>query len=408
MWTFSFVRFLSLEVLGLVIIILSIAVLFFAAKRKFELDRRYNAGFILLMLGITLYFIIPNFGPYSSLPYYLKTFGAGAGPDIPVRNLPAFFKNADRFEKVRDIARDPNDLPPAITRTENETIHVNLETKEVIAEIAPGIRYNYWTFNGTVPGPFIRVLEGDTVEVSIKNNETSLHSHNVDFHAVTGPGGGATVTTVEPGQTKNFTFKALNPGLYVYHCAYPNVATHMAHGMYGLILVEPKGGLTKVDKEFYIMQGELYAKGALGKSGLQIFDAEKMLAGSPQYIVWNGRTMGAVGNMKAATGERVRIFAGNGGVGLVSSFHVIGEIFDEVYHEGGIGGLKNKNIQSTLIPAGGSTIVEFGLEVPGKYILVDHALSRLDRGAWGTLDVSGPENKDIFDGIEDPEDKSGH
>lgn len=406
--SFSFARFLSIEVLGFLLIIVACVTLFFLTKRKFGLGRPYVISFSVLIIGLFLFIFLPIFGPYSAFPFQFKTFGPGAGPDIPVKNLPTFFKNKNKFEKVSDIARDPTDLPPPLIRTINEKVHITLETKEVIAEIAPGIKYNYWTFDGTVPGPFIRVLEGDTIELSIKNNPISIHSHNIDFHATTGPGGGATVTTVAPGETKTFTWKALAPGLYVYHCAHPNVATHMAHGMYGLMLVEPKGGLPKVDKEFYIMQGELYTQGALGKEGMQVFDANKMLSGDPQYIVWNGRTGGATGTMKANTGETVRIFAGNGGVNLISSFHVIGEIFDKVYIEGGIGGLTNKNIQSTLIPAGGSTIVEFGLEVPGKYILVDHALSRLDRGAWGVLEVLGKENKEVFDGVIDHDHNTGH
>lgn len=406
MTSFSFVRFLSMEVLGFTLVVIACVALFILAKRKFGLGKPFVVSFSVLLIGLFLFVLLPQFGPYSPFPFYVKTFGPADGPDIPIKNIPTFLKS--KFEVVSDIARDPTDLPPPLTRTTNEKVHVDLETKEVIAEIAPGIKYNYWTFNGKVPGPFVRVLEGDTVEVSIKNNPTSIHPHNIDFHAVTGPGGGATVTNVNPGETKTFTFKALNPGLYVYHCAHPNVSTHMAHGMYGLILVEPKGGLLKVDKEFYIMQGELYTQGAFGKKGMQIFDAGKMLSGDPQYIVWNGRTGGATGTMKANTSETVRIFAGNGGVSLISSFHVIGEIFDRVYHEGTIGGLINKNIQTTLIPAGGSTMVEFGLEVPGKYILVDHALSRLDRGAWGVLEVTGSENKEVFDGVADHAHDHGH
>lgn len=263
MASFSFSRFFSMDILGFILVIIACIALFILAKRKFSLGKPFTISFGILLVGLFLFVFLPQFGPYSSFPFYIKTFGPADGPDIPIKNIPTFLKS--RFDYVSDIARDPNDLPPPLTRTINETVHVDLETQEVIAEIAPGIKYNYWTFNGKVPGPFVRVLEGDTVEVSIKNNQTSIHPHNIDFHAVTGPGGGATVTNVNPGETKMFIFKALNPGLYVYHCAHPNVSTHMAHGMYGLILVEPKGGLPKVDKEFYIMQGELYTQGALGK-----------------------------------------------------------------------------------------------------------------------------------------------
>lgn len=357
---------------------------------------------VLFIFGLGLFYIsaqvLPNTVEY---PLFLKTFGPASDPGLPFHNVLTFFRKLDHFERVDNIAANPTDISGPITRDHAEDVEVNLETKEVIAETAPGIFYNYWTFNGQVPGPFIRVREGDTVHVTIKNDETSLHPHNVDFHAVTGPGGGATVSTVMPGETKSFSFQALNPGLYVYHCAIPNVAVHMTHGMYGMILVEPEGGLPPVDQEFYVMQGELYATGSLGREGLQVFDAEAMLDGHPQYVFFNGKPGSLAGNMRAKTGEQVRMFVGNGGVNLTSSFHVIGEIFDMVYPEGGIGGDLHANVQSTLVPAGGATIVEFGLEVPGKYLLVDHALARLDRGAWGTLQVTGEENKAIFDGVPD-------
>ncbi|MBI2438998.1 MAG: nitrite reductase, copper-containing [Candidatus Moranbacteria bacterium] len=339
----------------------------------------------------------------------MKTFGPSmTHPGLPFKNIISFFRHLDGFERVENIARNPNEVPAPISRDHEETVDVFLETKEVIAEIAPGIFYNYWTFDGKVPGPFLRVREGDKVRVHIKNNDTSLHPHNVDFHAVTGPGGGATVSTVMPGETKEFSFKALQPGLYIYHCAIPNVAVHMTHGMYGLILVEPKEGLPKVDKELYVVQGEFYSTGALGKEGLQVFDGEAMLDGHPQYIVFNGKTGALVDTMEAKVGERVRVFFGNGGVNLISSFHVIGEIFDRVYSEGGIGGDVHHNVQTTLVPAGGATMVEFTLEVPGKYMFVDHALARLDRGLWGVLSVSGEENKEIFDGVMDTRPITGH
>lgn len=365
--------------------------------------------FSVALLGIAVFFlssqVLPNTVEY---PLFLKTFGPASDPGLPFHNVLKFFRAYDDFERVADIAASPTDIPAPIERDHPETVEVKLETKEVIAEIAPGIFQNYWTFGGQVPGPFLRVREGDHVHVEIKNDPTSLHPHNVDFHAVTGPGGGATVTTVFPGETKDFSFAALRPGLYIYHCAVPNVAVHMTHGMYGLILVEPKEGLPPVDREFYVVQGELYTTGALGKSGLQVFDAEALLDGHPQYIVFNGRTGALVGNMEAKVGERIRIFVGNGGVNLVSSFHVIGEIFDRVYPEGGIGSDVHANVQTTLVPAGGASIVEFDVEVPGKYILVDHALARLDRGAWGAITVTGDENKEIFDGVPDTRPMMGH
>lgn len=408
MGIFSLVTFILIQVLGLLISLFATGVFAFWIINKFH-SWKIAAVFSGILIGILFFLVLPyTFPNRLQYPFFLKTFGPADGPGLPLKNIISFFLNASRMERVPDIAHNPNDVPPPITRTSPERVKIELETKEVIAEMADGVKFAYWTYNGTVPGPFLRVREGDTVELTLHNNVSSVNHHNIDLHAVTGPGGGAIVTNVAPGESKTLTFKALNPGLYVYHCAHPNVATHMAHGMYGLILVEPKDGLQKVDKEFYIMQGEFYSTGGLGKKGLQIFDAQKMLDGKPEYIVFNGRVGGASGKMKAATGEKIRIFFGNGGVNLISSFHVIGEIFDRAYPEGAIGSEPHKNIQTTLVPAGGATIVEFGLEVPGKYILVDHALARLDRGTWGTLEATGTPQKEIYDGVFDSESNRGH
>lgn len=340
----------------------------------------------------------PNLLEY---PFGLVTYGPGSNASLPLANTFDFFRKLKNIERSSDIARDPNEVPPPITRDYPAHVKVDLVVKDVIAEIAPGAYVDYWTFNGKVPGPMIRVREGDTMDLSITNDLTSVAMHNIDFHAVTGPGGGATVTNVAQGETKKASFKMLNPGLYIYHCAHPNVANHMAHGMYGLILVEPKEGLPKVDKEFYVVQGEFYPTGALGTQGLQVMDAQKLIDGKPEYIVFNGRVKGTVGNMNAQVGDTMRMYVGNGGVNLVSSFHLIGEIFDKVYPEAamGIGSAILKNVQTTLVPAGGATIVEAKFEVPGNYVLVDHALARLDRGAWGTITVSGEPNKEIYDGV---------
>lgn len=396
---FLLLKYVIFQTLGLLIalgagVLLVVMLLHQHYSRKTALI--LSIGFI----GIFIFFFVPAGIPQAlEFPFQAKTFGPGTGPGIPIKNMATFFLKAGDMEHV-DIAKDPNDLPSSIKRDESRLVKIELEAKEVIGSMADGIEFNYWTFNGTVPGPFLRVREGDTIELTLKNNETSIHWHNIDLHAVTGPGGGAAVTNVAPGDSKSFTFKALNPGLYVYHCAHPNVAAHMAHGMYGLILVEPKEGLAEVDKEFYVMQGEFYSVGPLGKKGLQVFDAQKMLDSDPEYIVFNGRTGALAGTMEANVGDTVRLFVGNGGVNLVSSFHVIGEIFNRVYLEAATNNIL-ENVQTTIVPAGGATMVEFDLEVPGRYILVDHALARLDRGAWGYIDVIGEDNPEIFNGHED-------
>jgi len=307
-----------------------------------------------------------------------------------------------------DIAHDPTDLPAPLPIREPQTIRIDLETTEVEGQLADGTTFTYWTFNNTVPGPFLRVRVGDTLEVHLKNSTTSTMHHSVDFHAVTGPGGGAVMTQTEPGKETMFTTKALNPGLFVYHCATPMVAHHIANGMYGLILVEPEGGLPPVDREFYVMQGDIYTTGAFGDQGLQTTDTTKLLNEDPEYIVFNG-AVGALTTqkpLKANTGETVRIFFGVGGPNLTSSFHVIGEIFDRVYDQASLTGTPLTDVQTTLVPPGGATMVEFSLEVPGNYILVDHALSRLQRGLAGFLVVEGEEAPEIFNGT--PTSGSGH
>ncbi len=353
---------------------------------------------VCILGGLLYMWADKTYSPHFAMPAFMHVYHPGGhNPDLPFVNVLAFIKNFKNFEYIEDIGADPSDVPPPITRDWNETVKISLTAQEVIAEVAKDVYFNYWTFDKQVPGPMLRVLEGDMVEVTITNHPSSLHSHNIDLHSVTGPGGGATLSRVEPGETKVFTWKALQPGLYIYHCATPNVSTHNSHGQYGLILVEPKGGLPPVDKEFYIAQGELYTKGTIGKKGLTIFDGDALLDGIPNYITFNGRIEAdGAPRMKVRTGEKVRIFVGNGGVNLISSFHPIGEIFDTVYPEGGIGAAPFKNIQTTAVLPGGAAIVEFTAEVPGNLVLVDHALARMNKGAWAIITVEGDPRPDIY------------
>ena len=289
------------------------------------------------------------------------------------------------------------EVPPPTDRDHPAKVRVKMETIEKTMTMEDGVEYHYWTFNGDVPGQMIRVREGDTVEVEFSNNPSSTVPHNVDFHAATGQGGGAEASFTAPGHTSTFSFKALQAGLYIYHCAVAPVGMHIANGMYGLILVEPKEGLPKVDKEFYIVQGDFYTKGKKGAQGLQPFDMDKAIAEQPEYVVFNGHVGSIAGDnaLKAKAGETVRMYVGNGGPNLVSSFHVIGEIFDKVYVEGGK--LINENVQSTVIPAGGAAMIEFKVDIPGSYTIVDHSIFRaFNKGALGQLKVEGDENPEIM------------
>lgn len=325
----------------------------------------------------------------------LGAYTLAPGPEALPR-LPEAVLEEIRGEEIATLTTAPA-VPAPIARDYATRVVVELETVETVKEIAPGVDYEFWTYGGSVPGNFIRVREGDLVEIRLRNHGTSQVPHNIDLHAVNGPGGGASASWAMPGQEAVFEFRAMNPGLYVYHCAVPAVGQHVANGMYGLILVEPKEGLSAVDREFYVMQGDFYTEGAHGEVGFQPFSYEKAVAERPEYVLFNG-AVGALageGALQAEVGETVRLFVGNGGPNLTSSFHVIGEVFDNVYPEGGI--RPNHNVQTTMIPAGGAAMVEFRVDVPGDYLLVDHALFRAtDRGANGVLQVSGAENLAIF------------
>ncbi|MES1951130.1 nitrite reductase [Salinisphaera sp. S4-8] len=305
---------------------------------------------------------------------------------------------SDENDTLADISRDPADVPAPIGEREPKTVRVEMQTVEKQARLADGTSYRYWTFDGQVPGPLLRVREGDTVDLTLSNAEDSTMIHSVDFHAVTGPGGGAAVLQVPPGSKKSLSFKAIKPGLYVYHCATPMVAHHIANGMYGMILVEPEGGLPPVDHEFYVMQGEIYTTQRYGQHGEQSFDVRKLLDEKPEYYVFNG-AVGALTDkhpLTAKVGETVRIYFGVGGPNATSSFHVIGEMFDKAYAWGGTTSAPAEHIQTISVPPGGATIVDFELEVPGKYVLVDHALSRMERGLAGFLKVEGDDVPEIY------------
>ncbi len=299
------------------------------------------------------------------------------------------------------VVTAPPKVPPPITRTSPAKVVVELEVRELVHQIADGVDYTFWTFGGTVPGGFIRVRQGDTVELHLANHPDNKLPHNIDLHAVTGPGGGAASTFTAPGHKSRFTFKALNAGLYIYHCATAPVGMHVANGMYGLIYVQPETPLPAVDREFYVVQGDFYTEAAFGAKGLQPFSMQRAIDERPSYVVFNGSALSMVGDgaLQAKVGERIRIFVGNGGPNLVSSFHVIGEIFDRVYTEGGR--RAQEDVQTTIVPAGGSAIVEFALDTNGTYIIVDHSLLRaFNKGALGMLKAEGEQVKEIYSGKE--------
>ncbi|HEX5872842.1 MAG TPA: copper-containing nitrite reductase [Longimicrobium sp.] len=354
-----------------------------------EADRRWVL-WVAVILGIVA---------LVAMVFAMRAAPETAGPArafaaaIPTPTAPAV-----RGQERAQLTAPPM-VPSPIARDYATKVMVDLEVVEKTMRMADGVDYTFWTFGGTVPGSFIRVREGDQVVFNLRNHPSSTVPHNIDLHAVTGPGGGAEATLALPGHQATFTFTALNPGLYVYHCAFAPASLHVANGMYGLILVEPREGMTPVDREFYVMQGDFYTKGAHGEPGLQPFDMQKAVAEQPEYVVFNGSVGALTGDnaLKVRTGETVRLFMGNGGPNLTSSFHVIGEVFDNVYTEGGT--VAQHNVQTTSIPAGGSAVLEFRAETPGKLVLVDHALFRaFHKGTVGLMQVEGDPKAGAFGG----------
>ncbi len=294
-----------------------------------------------------------------------------------------------------DISRDPADLPPPVHRAP-KTVRFDLKTIELKGRLDDNTTYAFWTFGGKVPGPFLRARVGDMLEVHLHNDPDSVLAHSVDFHGAIGPGGGAQFTQTNPGEETVVSFKATTPGLFVYHCATPSIANHVANGMYGLLLIEPEGGLPEADREFYVMQGELYTTKPFGAAGEQEMSYEKLIAERLEYFVFNG-AVGALTKeypLRARLGESVRIFFGVGGPNFTSSFHVIGEIFDRVRTT--FSDLPRKDAQTVAVPPGGAAILEFKARHGGRYGLVDHALSRMERGLEGALIVEGPANDSLM------------
>jgi copper-containing nitrite reductase len=298
--------------------------------------------------------------------------------------------------KTVDIIRDPADVPPPVGSRKPAVVQVTLNTEEVVGTLdaAAGTTYRYWTFNGKVPGPMIRVKQGDMVEVTLRNSADSHMAHSVDFHAALGPGGGAAFTQAIPGQSKTFTFQATTPGLFVYHCGTPMIAEHIANGMYGLILVEPEEGLAPADREYYVMQGEIYTTAAKGKAGFQQFSDPQLFAENPQYFVFNGAVDALTKEhaMPAKVGDTVRIFFGDAGPNETSSLHVVGQIFTRDYLYGSLTSPAVNGVQTATIPPGGAAMLEFKAVIPGKFPMMDHAMARMAKGLMAVFQVSGPEN----------------
>ena len=318
----------------------------------------------------------------------LLVVGAQTNPIGPEANLTSSF-----------ISHPPTAIPPLITRNSSSTVNIYLHAVEATAEVEPGVSYQYWTYNGTVPGPFVRVRVGDTVVVHLYNDPTSTMNHSVDFHAVTGPGGGAAVTQTAPGHWSNFSFLAMVPGLFVYHCGTPNIPTHIANGMFGMILVQPSGGMPSVDHEFYLMESELYLEWPIHTPGNQLFNGTALLNNDPTYVVFGGRYDAYTGahQLNVSVNDTVRIFFGEAGPNSYSAFHMIGAMFDQTWLYGDLTDPPVNNLQTVPVPPGSTAMMEFTAMYPGNYPLIDHQIvNAIDKGAYAILNVTGWANHTIF------------
>lgn len=336
---------------------------------------------------------------FAALMTVLLSFLALGGSDAVAQGMEAMkgmegmASSRHASAQVVDVVRDAADVPPPVGNRPPTTVKVELTAAEVVGELDPatGTTYRYWTFNGKVPGPMIRVREGDTVEVTLHNSPSSHMVHSIDFHAAIGPGGGAAFSQVLPGTEKTFTFQATTPGLFVYHCGTPMIADHIANGMYGLILVEPQGGLSRVDHEYYVMQGEIYTTAAKGKTGMQSFSEANLMQESPEYFVFNGAVDALTKKypLQAHPGETVRFFFGDAGPNETSSLHVVGEIFTRDYQLGSLTSPPLNGVQTASVPPGGAAILELKAVMPGQFNFMDHAMARMAKGLMGTLKVQG-------------------
>ncbi len=282
---------------------------------------------------------------------------------------------------------------------------IRLDTTHKIIEIAPGVKFSAWTFGDQVPGPVARVRVGDRVKFSM-TNRSDEHApglqvmaapmmHSMDFHA-------AMVSpqdkyrSVAPGQTISFEFTPNYPGVYMYHCGTPMVLEHIASGMYGMVIVEPRNGYpTKVDREYAVIQSEFYTKldpekRKIDGQPLYVLDTARVRTKAPTYTVFNGRYNGMVDKpLVAKPGERVRLFVLNVGPSNTSSFHVVGTIFDRVWLEGNPDN-QLRGAQTVLLGSSNSAIVEFVVPEAGGYVMVDHQFANASQGAIGLIAAGAP------------------
>ncbi|MDH3753209.1 MAG: plastocyanin/azurin family copper-binding protein [Acidimicrobiia bacterium] len=333
--------------------------------------------------------------------------GDTSGSIIPELVPKAELAPADADEQHLSYAPD---VPPPIERSDQRVFDVHLEVLEGVCPLDPenNVSFDMWGYRvegddevvcGS-PGPILRGRVGDLARITLTNLLDNNNPHNIDFHAVTGQGGGAADLTVAPGETATIEVRLLYPGAFMYHCAFGDVPEHIAHGMYGMFIVDPEEPLPEAEHEWAVMQSEWYVTEP-DETGLVELDRDAMFAEEPSFVTFNGRTDALVGDnaLRMQVGERARIYMVNEGLNLDSNWHPIGSHWDTVYPEAATHPVNNviRGSQSTLVVAGGGTVTELIGQVPSTIILVDHALVRtFYKGAIGQVIVEGEANEEIF------------
>ena len=270
----------------------------------------------------------------------------------------------------------------APTALQGSKVNVTLTVKEVLVAIAPNVAYHAWTFNGTVPGPVIRVRQGQTIHFTLVNDGTMPHS--IDFHAAQTPWS-VNYQDVAVGKSFSFDWKANYPGVFMYHCGAPTVIYHMANGMYGAIIVDPAQGWAPA-QEYVLVQSEFYTTQL--PDGSYGANPTKLDSGIPDYVVFNGYVnQYKTAPLTAKAGQRVRIFIVNAGPTLFSAFHVIGAIFSDTYADGNPANHMVGN-QTVTIPPGGGMVVELTIPQAGLYPFVTHSFASVGKGALGVIKVT--------------------
>lgn len=304
-------------------------------------------------------------------------------------------------QMVDHVIADPEAIPSSIERDHPTHHEVTFEAQELTAHLEQDKTFPFLTYNGQVPGPMIRVRQGDTITFTLRNPSENNLIHNVDMHAVYGTGGGSKATTARPGEQATETVRFLYPGAFIYHCAPVMLDYHVSSGAFGMVVVEPENGLPPVDREFYLGQHEVYTTKPRYESGFHEFDMDKLHAETPNFLLFNGAvgslTEQHFGPLQAKTGETVRIFFVNGGPNLSSSFHPIGNVFARAWPEGAIANSPQKWVQTQPVAPGSCLVADLELPVPQTIKLVDHALSRVaHKDLFAEIKVEGEEKPEIF------------